>query len=77
VIVADRRSSAARPPSTAARRTLLAIHIASSVGLLGSSIELLLAASRAATRSDPRHAHTLYELIRLLTYALGVPPSRS
>jgi hypothetical protein len=58
-----------------APKTLLATHIASSVALLGSSIELLLAASRAATRTDPRQAHTLYELIRLLTFAIGVPLS--
>jgi hypothetical protein len=41
--------------------------------LLGSSLELVIGAIRAATRSDPQQAHTLYELIRLLTYALGVP----
>jgi uncharacterized membrane protein len=52
---------------------LLTAHIVASVSLVGSSIELLLAALRAARSSDPVQAHTLYELVRLLTFALGVP----
>jgi predicted integral membrane protein DUF2269 len=57
----------------ARRRTILTIHIASGVALLGTSAGLAITAVRAATRSDPQQAHTIYELMRLLTYSLGIP----
>jgi len=59
----------------ASRKTVLTIHIASSVALLGSSAGLLLAGLRAATRSEPAQAHTIYELMQLLAFSLGVPCS--
>jgi uncharacterized membrane protein len=55
------------------RKLLLTVHIASAVALLGSSFGLLITAVRAATRGDQAQAHTLYELMRLLTYSSGVP----
>jgi hypothetical protein len=59
----------------ARRRTILTIHIASGVALLGTSAGLAITAVRAATRSDSEQAHTIYELMRLLTYSLGIPLS--
>jgi membrane protease YdiL (CAAX protease family) len=55
------------------RKAVLTIHIAAAVALLGTSSGLLIAAAYAATRGDPRQAHTLYELMRLSTYSLGIP----
>ena len=48
-------------------------HIAAGVALLGSSSGLVLTAARAATRDDPAEAHTLYELMRILTFSLAIP----
>lgn len=63
----------ARRSTGTRRQALLTLHIAAAVALLGTSTGLLIAALRAATRSDPQHAHTLYELMRLSTYSLGIP----
>lgn len=59
--------------SAGRRRLVLTIHIASAVALLGSSFGLLITAIRAATRGEQEQAHTLYELMRLLTYSSGIP----
>jgi uncharacterized membrane protein len=57
----------------ARRKALLTVHIAAAVALLGTSSGLLITAVRAATRGDHQQAHTLYELMRVLTYSLGIP----
>jgi hypothetical protein len=57
------------------RRTWLTVHVATSVALVGTSAELLVTAVRAATRSDPYDAHSLYALMQLLIFSLGVPTS--
>jgi hypothetical protein len=59
----------------ASRKTVLTLHISSSVALLGSSAGLLLAGLRAATRNEPAQAHTIYELMQLLVFTLGIPCS--
>lgn len=70
-------TAAGRPQrlTGARRKTLLTIHIAPAVALLGTSSGLLITAVFAATRGDSQQAHTLYELMRLLTYSLGIPLS--
>jgi uncharacterized membrane protein len=75
----------ARPPAERARRRssrraglrkgLLTVHIVSAVGLLGSIAGLLVAGIRAATRDDLAEAHTIYELMAVLPFALGIPLS--
>jgi hypothetical protein len=74
-VVEERGPSTGRRQRLAAvrRKSLLAVHIASSVALLGTSTGLLITAVRAATRSETEQAHTLYELMRLLTHSLGIP----
>lgn len=61
--------------SALGKKSLLAIHVATSVALVGSSAELLVTAARAATRSDLQQAHALYALMQLLVFSLGVPLS--
>jgi hypothetical protein len=58
-----------------ARKGLLTLHIVSAVGLLGSVSGLLVAGIRAATRDDVTEAHTIYELMSVLPFALGIPLS--
>ena len=57
------------------KKALLTVHVATSVALVGTSTELLVIAVRAATRSDPSDAHSLYALMQLLVFTLGVPVS--
>lgn len=57
------------------RKTLLTIHIASAVALLGSTAGSLVIATRAATRDDQAEAHTLYEAVGQLPLFLGIPLS--
>lgn len=57
----------------ASRKTVLTVHIASAVALVGTSAGLLIAGVRAATRSEPAQAHTIYELMQLLAFSLGIP----
>jgi uncharacterized membrane protein len=45
------------------------------VGLLGSIAGLLVAGIRAATRDDLAEAHTIFELMAVLPFALGIPLS--
>jgi ascorbate-specific PTS system EIIC-type component UlaA len=62
-------------PSRRERKTILATHVVTSVALVGTSAELLVAALRAGTRSDPQDAHALYGLMQLLIFTLGAPVS--
>jgi hypothetical protein len=74
-MAADRHSTLAvglHRPATR-HKALLTVHIAAAVALLGTSSGLLIAALRAAMRSDSQQAHALYELMRLSTYSLGIP----
>ena len=57
------------------RKTVLTVHVASAVALVGSSAGLLITSVRAATRAETGQAHTLYELIQLLAFTLGIPCS--
>jgi hypothetical protein len=57
------------------RKTLLTIHIASAVALLGSTAGFLVLAVRAATRGDQPEAHALYEAVGQLPLFLGIPLS--
>jgi hypothetical protein len=63
----------ASAPRRRSRRLLVTIHIATSVALFGTSVELVLSASRAASAETAREANDIYELIRVLTYAIGIP----
>jgi hypothetical protein len=58
-----------------ARKPLTALHIIASVGLLGSSTAMLLAAVTAATTDEPEFAHSLYRLMRTQTFVSAVPLS--
>jgi hypothetical protein len=57
------------------RKTLLTIHIASAVALLGGTAGFLVIAARAATRDDRAEAHTLYEALGQLPLFTGIPLS--
>ncbi len=58
-----------------ARKPLLALHIVSSVGLLGATSSSLLLALVAATTEDPDLAHSAYDLISTQSLAFGIPLS--
>ena len=58
-----------------ARKLLLAIHIVSSVGLLGASSSSLLLALVAATTDDAEFAHSAYRLMSSQSLAFGIPLS--
>lgn len=66
---------AGRQLTGTSRKLLLTVHISSSVGLLGSTAGVLVAATWAATRDDERAAHAMYDLIGVLPFALGIPLS--
>jgi hypothetical protein len=57
----------------ARRKAVLTVHLVAAVALLGASIVLLVTGLYAATRDDPREAHAIYSLLRLLTFSLDVP----
>lgn len=59
---------------TAGRRKLaVTVHIVASLALLGVSAVLLVAGVHAATRDDARAAHSVYSLLRFLTFSLDLP----
>jgi hypothetical protein len=58
-----------------ARRTALTIHIASSVGLLGSTAALLLLALTATGTDDPAFAASIYRLMSSFSLVFGIPLS--
>jgi uncharacterized membrane protein len=55
------------------RKAVLTLHIVAALGLLGASTVMVVAALHAATRDDPQDAHAVYDLLRLLTFALDIP----
>jgi hypothetical protein len=57
------------------RRTLLTVHIAASVGLLGDVAAVLAVNVRAATTGDPALAASSYELLAMFTVMFGIPLS--
>lgn len=57
------------------RRTVTAIHIVASVGLLGSSAAMLLTTVAAARTTDPAFARAAYTLARTQTLVFGIPLS--
>jgi hypothetical protein len=57
------------------RKPLLAVHIITSVGLLGSSSALLMLAVTAATTDDAALAGSAYELLRTGGMVFGIPLS--
>lgn len=56
-----------------ARKTVLTIHIASAVSLLGASSVLFVGGLFAATRDDAADAHGVYQVLRLLTVSFDIP----
>jgi hypothetical protein len=58
-----------------ARKPLLALHIISSVGLLGSTSASLMLAVTAATTDDDALAHATYELMATAGMVFGIPLS--
>src|SRR5918994_7459512 len=57
------------------RKSLLTIHVAASVALLGTTAGLLVAGVHAARLDDPRDAHAVYDLLTTLVFSLGIPLS--
>lgn len=55
------------------RKTVLTIHVAAAVSLLGASAVLLVGGLWAATRDQPSEAHAVYAFLRLLTVSLDIP----
>jgi MFS-type transporter involved in bile tolerance (Atg22 family) len=58
-----------------ARKSITAIHVICSVGLLGSSSALLLLAIRAASTSDAELGHAAYRLMKTEILVFGIPLS--
>jgi MFS-type transporter involved in bile tolerance (Atg22 family) len=58
-----------------ARKSILALHLIGSVGLLGSSSALLLLAIRAASTADAELAHSAYRLMKTEILVFGIPLS--
>jgi hypothetical protein len=58
-----------------ARRAVLTVHIAASVGLLGDVAAVLAINVKAATSGDPELAAASYELLGLFTVLFGIPLS--
>lgn len=54
------------------RHTLLTLHIAGGVALLGTAAGLLVAGAYAASR-HPAEAHTIYKLSQVLVFSLDIP----
>ena len=76
--VADRPAAVRtprRPLSPRLRRTVLTVHIAASVGLLGDIAAVLAMNVRAATTDDPELAHATYQLLEMFTFLFGIPLS--
>lgn len=69
--------SARKPPRRRAGppKGLLTLHIVSAVAFLGSVAGCSSPGIRAATRDDIAEAHTIYELMTVLPFALGIPLS--
>jgi predicted integral membrane protein DUF2269 len=59
------------------RRALLAVHIASSVGLLGASAGLTMTAVVTATTGDPELSDSGWHLVRTSGLVFGIPLSFS
>jgi Predicted integral membrane protein (DUF2269) len=57
------------------RRSLLTVHIAVSVGLLGDCAGILAINIRAATTADPALAVSSYELLEMFSILFGIPLS--
>jgi uncharacterized membrane protein len=55
------------------RKTVLTVHLIGALGLLGASTVLLVGGLHAATRDDPQDAHSIYALLRLLTFTVDIP----
>jgi hypothetical protein len=55
------------------RKIVLTVHVAAALGLFGASLVLLVGALHAATRDDPRDAHAIYTLLRLLAFSVDIP----
>jgi hypothetical protein len=62
-------------PAPATRKTILTLHIASAVALLGTSAGLAVMAGRAGASDDVAGANAVYEVMQLLTLSLGIPLS--
>ncbi len=58
-----------------ARHTVLAVHIAVSVGLLGDSAGFLAVAIRHTTSNDPAFIDTTREVLRMFALFFGIPLS--
>jgi hypothetical protein len=58
-----------------ARRAAITVHIASSVGLLGTTAGTLLLALTAAATDDVAFAEAIYRLMASFTVAFGIPLS--
>ena len=61
--------------SPTTRTTVLTVHIASAVALVGTTAGLAVMAGRAEADDDFRGAHAVYEVMQLLTLTLGIPLS--
>ena len=57
------------------RRTVLTVHIAASVGLLGDVAAVLAVNVRAATAEDPAFAAAAYDLLEMFSLLFGIPLS--
>jgi len=77
--VAERPAAATRKPrrplSARMRRTVLTVHIASSVGLLGDVAAVLAMNVRAATTDNPEFAGVTYDLLEMFSMMFGIPLS--
>ena len=63
------------PMSSRVRRSVLTVHIISSVGLLGDSAGFLAVAIRAASTDDAALASSAYELLEMFSIVFGIPLS--
>jgi hypothetical protein len=77
----NRTATTTAPPAIrirlrpAARRTVLAAHVVSGVGLLGSVAGVLAINIRAATTADADLAAASYDLLAMFTILFGIPLS--
>lgn len=58
-----------------ARKAILTVHIAVSVGLLGDSAGYLAVAIKGAVTSDPDLANACYQLLQMFAFMFGIPLS--
>ena len=56
----------------AVRKTVLTVHVAASVALIGATASVLIVAARAAG-AGPLEAHALYESAETMAFALAIP----